>query len=79
MKMRDQQYAKESRSVLLNILGILRWATPSDEGGWDVQETFHNGKTLMEYHTHGGVVVWNVREKGGYPDSKEWADLEAAI
>jgi predicted Rdx family selenoprotein len=75
----NQQYAAESNSVLLNILGILRWATPADNGGWDVQETYHNGTTYMEYHTFGGEIVWNVKERGGYPDKKEWAELEAAI
>jgi hypothetical protein len=75
--MRDLQLAKKSTSVVLNILGILRFATPSEQGGWYVQETVSNGTTYMEYHTFGGVVVWNVRERGGYPDEKEWAMLEA--
>ena len=74
----DQQYAAESKSSLLNILGMLRWATPSEEGGWDVEPTFHNGTQYMAYHTHGGVVVWDVRAMGRYPDTKEFAELEAA-
>lgn len=73
----DQQYAKNSKSVLLNILGILRWATPAENGGWNVEATFHNGTVLQEYHTYSGSVVWNVKEKGGYPDKKEFELLEA--
>lgn len=76
--MRDLELAQTSTSVVLQILGILRFATPSEQGGWDVQETFHNGKTYMEYHTFGGKVVWDVKGRGGYPDRSEWAELEAA-
>ena len=72
----DQQYAKNSKSVLLNISGILRWATPKN-GGWNVEATFHNGTVLQEYHTYGGSVVWSVNEMGGYPDKKEFELLEA--
>ena len=77
--MRDQKFAAESRSVVLNILGFLRWAQPSENGGWDVEETFRNGTTYMPYHTRSGIVVWNVKEKGGYPDDDDWRKLEAAI
>ena len=73
----DQQYAKNSNSVLLNILGILRWATPAENGGWNVASTVHNGaySYYQEYHTNSGIVVWDVNEKGGYPDKKEFALL----
>ena len=74
----DQQYAETSDSVVINVLGILRWAAPSEQGGWDVEETFHNGTIYMAYSTFNGKVVWDVRERGGYPDKKEWAELEAA-
>lgn len=75
----DQQYAQESKSILLNILGMLRWAQPCNEGGWNVEETFHSGTQYMAYHTHGGKIVWDVRALGGYPDEKEFAELEAAV
>lgn len=69
----DQQYAKESKSVLLNILGHLRWATPAENGGWNVASTVHNGKYsyYQEYHTNSGIVVWSVNEKGRYPNKEE--------
>jgi hypothetical protein len=77
--MKDLELAKTSNSVILDILGFLRWAQPSAQGGWDVEEAERNGKTYMEYHTFSGNVVWDVKEHGGYPDEKEWEELEKAL
>jgi hypothetical protein len=74
----DQQFTKQSDSFLLNILGMLRWAQLSEGGGWNVESTFLNGTMYMAYHTYEGVVVWDVRARGRYPDNKEFAELEAA-
>lgn len=72
----DQQYAAESNSVILNILGVLRWATRAPGGGWDVESTFHKGTQYIPYHTDTGKVVWDVKDRGGYPDKKEFFLLE---
>jgi len=67
-------------SVLLNILGILRWAKRSEDGlGWDVEATCWNGTLYMTYYTTSGTVVWDVAQQGGYPDTEEWAEMEAAL
>jgi hypothetical protein len=75
----DQQFAANSTSVLLNLSGMLRWAEESADGGFDVEATHRDGVDYMGYHTHNGTVVWSVKERGGYPDAVEWAELEDAL
>jgi hypothetical protein len=78
--MRDQEFAKTSNSVLLSIMGRLRWASPSSNGdSWDVDAAHIDGTDYMSYTTGGGIVVWDVKKRGGYPDAEEWAELEAAL
>ena len=74
--MRDKEFASTSTSVVLNILGILRWASPSTKGGWDVEGMHRGGANYIPYHTFNGMVVWDVKKLGGYPDHHEWAGLE---
>jgi len=69
-----------STSVLLNILGILRWAKRSKDGlGWEVEATHWNGTLYQAYYTTSGTVVWDVAQQGGYPDTQEWVEMEAAL
>lgn len=75
--MKDLELAKQSRDVLINMSGMLRWATPSNEGGYNVQETTVGNKTYPEMHKYTATVVWNVAERGGYPDDGELAALQA--
>ena len=66
-----------SDEVLLNILGILRWARRSEDNlGWEVEHTVWNGTHYQAYYTTSGVVVWDVAQRGGYPDTMEWAEME---
>ena len=72
----DQEFASTSTSVVLNISGILRWASPSAKGGWDVEGMHRGGANYIPYHTFNGVVVWDVKKLGGHPDHNEWVEME---
>lgn len=77
--MTEQDHAAKDHAVILNVLGMLRWATPSDMGGWDVESTCQGGRQSMAHHTRLGVVVWDVAAMGGYPDEKEFSGLKNRV
>ena len=64
--------------VLLNILGVPRWAERV-EGGFNVDEMFHKGTWYMAYHKTSGHIIWDVDEMGRHPTEEEFEALEASL